>query len=257
MTTNQQLDKLFSFWKNESPTDNFVKDGIMLLPNKTDEEIDLLWKSSPIRIAYLLKDNNQQGGTWDDDARAWLIHEKSGAETRELKKMFWRRLAELHYGLSNSSKEHLLWGEEVKNKFDRVKEFFSTTPFAFVECKKQPGKNTIKDVELNANIEKYRWFLEMELRTIDANILVCMGHPQYDFVRQMYAKYDIINIVVNKNNNVAHLYYIPAKRTVVLLAEHPSVPRGGYVSYYECIYWAYSEFVNSEYFTDFILPKNI
>lgn len=255
MTTNQQLNKLFSYWQAESFTENFVKDGIMLLPNKTDEEIDQMWKSSPLRIAYLLKDNNQEGGTWDDDARTWLIHKESGAKTRELKKMFWRRLAELHYGLTHSSKEQLLWGDEVDNNLDTVKECFSTTPFAFVECKKQPGINYIEDVELNAYIEKYRWFLEMELRTIDPNILVCMGHPQYDFVRQIYAKYEIINIAVNKKNNVAHLYYIPAKRTVVLLAGHPSVQKGGYVDYYEGVYWAYSEFVNSEYFEDFILPK--
>lgn len=69
MNCYEQFDELFSLWRAEVPNEYFMEDGLMILPGKTEEEMDSLWKCSPIRMAFLDKDNNQENARYNDFAQ--------------------------------------------------------------------------------------------------------------------------------------------------------------------------------------------
>lgn len=254
MNCYEQLDELFSLWRAEAPNEYFVEDGLMILPGKTEEEMDSLWKCSPIRMAFLAKDNNQKNARYNDFAQKWLIDPKQGKSNCNLKKAFIRKIAHLFFGLCSSNRSHVWSSSEVIGNYNLVKDYFCNKPFAFIECKKQPGGSTIQDNDLTANLNTYRKYLEEELRILDPNIFVCFGGPQYDFLIKMFEGFEIIPVAINPNNNVAHVAYIPTLKKVIVLSGHPS-SRSSYINHYDgTMYW-YCKFIESDYFLDMFSIK--
>lgn len=248
MTINEQLDLLFKFWKSESnPEEGFIKDGLMRLPNVSDEKLDEMWKSSSKRIAFLLKENNPNGDGKEDDSRNWL-----NINSNLLGETFFRRIANLFYGLSHSDKSYVYWGTEVENCLEKVRDFFYSNTFAFVECKKQLGGPKCDEKVFATYLDKYKWYLETELRILDPNIIVCMGSNQFDFVLKMYCGYEVIAVVDG------HVYYIPSKRITVIYSGHPSFHANGFqadVKHYEGVMFWYAKFIESEYYNDQFYKK--
>ena len=130
---NKQLDELFKYWKFKSKylgdTEAFVSDGIM-----RNTENDFSWHEKPIRIAFLVKDNPDG----EQDTRDWLQFKKN----QNLSFTFIHKIANLFYGLSKATdaNDASWWFGEIEQHQEDVKDFFNTEPFAFIECKKQPGK---------------------------------------------------------------------------------------------------------------------
>ena len=160
---NLRLDKeVFPKWKaelkekEEAPLLDtngepiFTCDGIMWKNNVSKEELYNSWEKSDRRILFLLKD---QPSKTNDDTRFWLKDvpddsedkRKLKSKNRNLEVQFLCRIANLHWGLSkvNRDEEEQWWLPEIKMHFDKQKEFFNTQPFAFVECKKQPGSTKL------------------------------------------------------------------------------------------------------------------
>ena len=117
-TTNQKLNALFEKWKEERhySDDVFVSDGLVYKKAyrkiKWEEEIagyeediavEELWNTSPLRIAFLLKDTNDSG---KDDVRKWMVLDTPESEqSRNLaggrvgKTGFLPNIARILYGL--------------------------------------------------------------------------------------------------------------------------------------------------------------
>ena len=238
---NALLDSLFEYWKKksifENDSDYFVKDGIMNDESK--------WASKEKRIAFLVKEQNQKDGNWDDDTRNWMKEESMQKQKLPL---FFHKIANLFYGLSNSSDEEYAqwWSGEIEQHADDVKAFFNTEPFALIECKKQPGGAESDDKVLSDYLNKYKFLLQEELEIIDPNIIVCMGGPIFGFVKNMYGVTEE-NRVAENNKNV---YYVPEIKKVIVHAGHPS-SRGSYDDHYEgAMYW-YRDFLHSDAYKDF------
>ena len=105
----KELEELFKEWEkayNEQGKGHlFCKDGLMRIPEKTDEEIEKLWDEAPRRIVFMVKDSPDGG---NDDVRNWLINPsnpKLREQTRNLKggrvgrSGFIPNIAKMFYGL--------------------------------------------------------------------------------------------------------------------------------------------------------------
>ncbi|MCR4799608.1 MAG: hypothetical protein K5860_03795 [Bacteroidales bacterium] len=200
------------------------------------------WLSKKKRVAFLLKDQPQKEGNWNDDARNWMNEEI-------LKKTFFRKMANILFGLSHSSEsEDAQWwyDGEIDNHTNDVNNFFMQEPFAYIECKKQPGKPFIEDKVLSKYLNKYKYLLQEELEIINPNIIVCMGGPIFDFVLKTYGATEK-NLVAEKN-----VYYIRSLKKVILYAGHPA-DKGSYSNHYEGVMHWYRQFLRSEEYKDFCI----
>lgn len=236
LSINGRLNLLFEYWKVKSKflkdSDYFVSDGIM-----NNEES---WMSKKKRIAFLLKDQYQKGGNWPDDVRKWM-------DDKILTKTFYHKMANLFWGLSHSTENEdaQWWYDEIEKHTNEVKDFFMKEPFAYIECKKQPGGPEITDKDLTYYINRYKYLLQEEIEIINPNIIVCMGGPIFDFVLKMYGATEK-NLVAERN-----VYYIPSEKKVIIYAGHPADRRSGYEKHYEGVMWWYRKFLDSEAYKDF------
>ena len=166
----KELEDLFFEWhsrmKAKDSSSHFTRDGLMYnsLPNEQNEGV---WFSSPKRVLFLLKDQNQIGEgeeKWDEDIREWLVNTVNDTTEQKLSKKeanrnldsrFIRNIAYLLWGLSKADNENPWWYNEVTKHFDEVKEFFNTQPFAIVECKKLPGGGKLVPKELKRHLRDF------------------------------------------------------------------------------------------------------
>lgn len=235
---NELLNCLFCYWGKKSTFLNdsyfFVKDGIM-----NDEE---KWLSKKKRVAFLLKDQPQKegNGNWNDDARTWM-------DKKLLNMSFYRKIANILFGLSHSSEsEDAQWWYkgEIDNHTNDVDDFFMQEPFAYIECKKQPGLPEVEDKVLSNYVNRYKYLLQEELEIINPNIIVCMGGPIFEFALKTYGATEK-NLVAERN-----VYYMPSLKKIILYASHPA-DRGSYLNHYEGVMHWYRQFLHSEAYKDF------
>ena len=170
----------------ESPDEDghygLVCDGLMRKPGKDesgDDELEKSWWAQPMRIAFLMKDQNQGGSHWNEDARNWLSQK---TDMQELTNRTFRNIANILWGLIYS-KEDIRPQEDIVTKFDDIKTCFHEIPFAYIETKKQGGGSSIDNKELKLYLNDYKDLLYKELDILNPNVFVCTGWPIYEFVQ--------------------------------------------------------------------------
>ena len=270
-TINQQLgfikskeDKtgLFADWYNQVAHDcgteeiSFVCDGIMNKRGKDEITTDSEWRKNPKRVAFLLKDQNQNGLSWVDDTRTWLVCRDDNWNVRS---KFLRNLANALWGIAISSPQCLPKPESIKPCHETVIECFRTTPFAFVECKKQGGVSTLSNKALRTYLDKeeYKKLLYREFDILDANIYVCTNPLIYEFVQLYLTKHKCPGTQMTRVKSLDGKYefepsvtlHLPSK-TVVLCSYHPSAIMS-YEKYFKGVVSHYQAFVQSEYYFQF------
>ena len=264
-TINQQLDELFNEkWITRYSCEEkkkFVYDGLVyqlnkdhkddwLLPNgspsQAGKEADLfinqLWLTSPIRVAFVLKDKNTPDG---DDTRKWLILDnEDGKKNRNLRTKIMRRLARLLYGLTV---EHIGFNQLDNHK---IKHTWETTPFAFIEAKKIAGVSSVTKEEMEEALSRDIDLLMEEIKILDPNILVCFDgeDTQFNYITAKFdklaGKHEKIERKYNQNNNfTCCLYYYPTLNKVVIKSNHPC-DRGTNWIHYEKVISPFRELMN-------------
>ena len=166
-TTNQKLNALFEKWKEERhySDDVFVSDGLVykkayrkikweeeIAGSEEDMAVEELWNTSPLRIAFLLKDTNDSG---KDDVRKWMVLDTPESEqARNLaggrvgKTGFLPNIARILYGLRYIKQLKYADFEEFKSRYkNQIVDAWNELPFAFVETKKVAGEKKV-DVKI-------------------------------------------------------------------------------------------------------------
>lgn len=130
--------------KASENTSHFTKDGLMYnsIPNEQNE---VNWFSSPKRVLFLLKDQNQIGEeTWDEDIREWLTDTENDTTeqrlmakeaNRNLSHSFIRNIAYLFWGLSKVDNDNPWWYDEVTKHIDEVKDFSIPNPLLLLNVR--------------------------------------------------------------------------------------------------------------------------
>ena len=184
---NELLDALFEQWEDsyeQAEKDRFCRDGLLLKANPS-LNINELWENSPLRVAFLLKDNPHGG----QDIRGWLIDEKNGSINQNLENDFIKNIALIFYGILKTSQgQRYGYSEVMKTKMQDVIREWNTTPFALIECKKNAGGSIVSLQEMKNAFKDYGNFISKELDILKPNVLICCDgeDSQYDFVTKEY-----------------------------------------------------------------------
>lgn len=249
MNYNEQLNILFQKWiarseqnheQCEEGTNNviFTRDGL-LEKNDTAINVEKAWDEADKRVMFLIKDQPTQ---WNDDLRLWLKNvegekpqnRKNKENNRELKSRFMHNLADILYGLTHNAPSQ----DEIRQSYEQVKKCFNTTPFAFVECKKQGGTTSIADNVLLKYLNTYGDLLREEIEILDPNMIVCTNSHIYGFVQKIYDG----ELSTMKGHNSIR---INTKRNkLIFCSYHPSAWN---VNVYEGVMAHYRAFLQSEY----------
>lgn len=236
---DEKLENLFDEWKDRMKKNgdmNFTKDGILRKNGIPDTKVIETWMASSKRIMFLLKDQNQEGGKWDEDIRDWLTVNENASN---LGSIFLKNIAYILWGLSKADENNDWWYNEVTMHFDEVKEYFNTQPFALVECKKQPGDGQLNDDVLKQHLSDYGDLLKQEIDILNPNIIVCTNQHIYDFILKKYLKEELECI-----DGYNSIRFHPLTGTIVLCSYHPSAWN---VDVYEGVMWHYRAFLKKHY----------
>ena len=233
---NAQLDHLFDLWEKRCPEYTFVRDGIMRnIPNENEA-----WFLTKRRIAFLLKDKSDGSC---DDVRDWLIDNENpnNQKNRRLGCKLFRNISNVLYGLLNDDYNY----SHVENN-PQVNECLLNMPFAYIECKKEAGKGSLKDSELKCYLNRDADFLHIELSILRPNIYICSGWPISEFVKDMFPQSDLF---IHSNN----LAYDTRTRTLILLGYHPTARTISPNVYFAGVMNHYMDFLKTSYGEDFLL----
>ena len=239
-----------------------VCDGLMRKPNKDEKddcELEKRWWEQPMRIAFLMKDQNQKGSVWTDDSRNWLSMKE---DMQQLTNKTYRHIANIFWGLLHATPQNICPSDLLNEKFDEIKTCFNTIPFAYIECKKQGGGPRLDDKVLELYLNDYRDLLYEEFDILKPNVFVCTGWPIYEFVKEyIMQKYgnDSENILTevpslnDKRKSEQNILLHRPSKTIILLGFHPGAIRYKYDmgTIYGGIMNHYHAFLQSEYYHDF------
>jgi len=232
---NLELDALFSRWQNLVPDTKFVCDGLMRTIPNVDEE----WFRAERRIAILMKDKSDGTG---DDVRNWLLDNENpnNQKNRILGNKLFLNIANLLYGLVHDEFDF-----SKINGNPKVRECLLTTPFAYIECKKQAGGARLSNDVLKQFLSgEHGEFLRTELSILHPNIYICTGAPINDFVRSFFSKEEMY---IQSNNLAFH----QPTNTLIILGYHPSV-RKSPIDFYWGFMDHYQKFLQTQYGQKFI-----
>ncbi len=227
---NEKLNILFDKWEAESIENGltgFCRDGLMYKYGDKKNDVDELWDKSKNRILFLLKDPKEYSG----DSREWLQIE----ENQQLRSQFLKKLAYVLYGLSNvkDGKTADFW--DITH--EQLVTCFNEIPFAFVESKKEAGKNEISGKELDKYINDYGDFLSDEINILKPNIVICFGGSQHHFaLTKLFNDVETIDKNIHIDNET---------KTLIIYSYHPSA-RTSYESFYDEIMRQYGKFLAQE-----------
>jgi hypothetical protein len=214
------------------------------------------WKESTKRIAFLLKDQNQDGFSWVDDTRKWLVCRD---DNWNVESKFLRNIANALWGIKVSSPQYLPDPKSVKQYHEDITECFRSTPFAFVECKKQGGVSKLSNKALKTYLGKdeYKDLLYREFDILDANIFVCTNPLIYEFVQVYLTKRKCPGSQMTRVKSVSEkdkleasvALHLPSK-SIVLCSYHPSAIMS-YENFFKGVVTHYQAFVQSPYYDEF------
>lgn len=270
-----ELETLFKEWKDRLGT-HFTKDGVMYRNGKINEQVEQEWFASPIRVAFLLKDQNQgKYGTWDENISLWLkdvdwedikARDKWNASAnanRNIKGRFLKNIAYILWGLAkvDSNVVRCFSETEKHHKKGEVKDFFNSQPFALIECKKEPGISYLDTKILCHHLDTYGDLLKKELDILHPNIIVCCGGSSeiFKFITNTYYK-DKKNItfgdeyVLEDGTDLGfktQLCYYPDDNVVVIDSFHPKDRKENWLIF-DRVLSPYRHFMNSEYASNFL-----
>lgn len=274
---SNELETLFKEWKDRLPSGaNFTKDGVMYRNGKTNEQVEQEWFASPIRVAFLLKDQNQgKYGTWDEDINLWLkdvdwedikARDKwnaSAEANRNIKNRFLKNIAYILWGLVKADNNDDMCFSETKKRHNEVKAFFNSQPFALIECKKEPGVSYLDTKILCHHLDTYGDLLKKELDILHPNIIVCCGGSSeiFKFITKTYYenKKPITfgdEYVLENGTDLGfktQLCYYPDDNVVVIDSFHPKA-RGKIEDWliFDRVLRPYKYFMNSGYASNFL-----
>ena len=271
-----ELETLFKEWKDRLPLGaNFTKDGVMYRNGKTNEQVEQEWFASPIRVAFLLKDQNQgKDGTWDEDINLWLkdvdwedtnARDKwnaSAKANRNIKNRFLKNIAYILWGLVKADNNDDRCFSETKKRHNEVKDFFNSQPFALIECKKEPGISYLDTKILCHHLDTYGDLLNKELDILHPNIIVCCGGSSeiFKFITKTYYKdKDPIpfggEYVLEDGTDLGfktQLCYYPDDNVVVIDSFHPKARKTENWLIFDRVLSPYRHFMNSGYASNFL-----
>lgn len=268
-----ELETLFKEWKDRLGT-HFTKDGVMYRNGKTNEQVEQEWFASPIRVAFLLKDQNQgKYGTWDEDISLWLkdvdwgdanARDKwnaSAKTNRNIKNRFLKNIAYILWGLAKTDSNVVRCFSETKKRHNEVKDFFNSQPFALIECKKDPGGSNLDTKILCHHLDTYGDLLKKELDILHPNIIVCCGGSSeiFKFITKSYYKEKEPipfggEYVLEDGTDLGfktQLYYYPDDNVIVIDSFHPKCRKGDWLIF-DRVLSPYRHFMNSEYASNFL-----
>lgn len=270
-----ELETLFKEWKDRLGT-HFTKDGVMYRNGKTNEQVEQEWMASPIRVAFLLKDQHQGGKeTWDEDINLWLkdvdwedtnARDKwnaSAEANRNIKNRFLKNIAYILWGLAkvDSNVDRCFSETEKHYKKGEVKDFFNSQPFALIECKKEPGISSLDTKILCHHLDTYGDLLKKELDILHPNIIVCCGGSSaiFKFITKTYYKdKDPIpfggEYVLEDGTDLGfktQLCYYPDDNVVVIDSFHPKDRKEDW-RIFDRVLSPFRSFMNSEYASNFL-----
>jgi hypothetical protein len=227
MNIQEQLDKLFKRWLqasiNNGDGKRFCKDGIPYKYGHSRGYEEELWFNAKKKVLVLVKDqyqDNNPDNWWDDDAREWFDHLEKDKKQYYYEKPFFKNIAYTLQAILNPDKEYT-------GDLD-VKAVIDTTPFAYVEAKKQPGKDSCPPNIFSRFLNKYRDYIKEEITDIlKPDIIVnCCGDPVgWNFVnKEIFA--DSPNKQCYKNDfdskkRETVIYYKEQQKLHIMLP-HPS-----------------------------------
>lgn len=239
-----------------------VCDGIIRKRNKDEATIEREWEQNKMRVAFLIKDQNQgKKGPWNDDARNWLIPmetddttEKKRRKTRNwnVSNKFLRNIAQTLWGITNSKPGNLMPNTGIYTHFDKIQKCFHEVPFALIECKKQGGKASIDDDTLSYYLETYKGLLYKELDILEPHIFVCTNERIYKFIQDYIKEYKykgtdltpVRSLKEGREFEPSILIHWPSK-TIILCSYHPSA-RMTYEDFFDGVVAHYNAFAQSE-----------
>ena len=253
----KELENLFIEWRSrmkaKDSASHFTRDGLMYNSN-SHEHNEGIWFSSPKRVLFLLKDQNQIGEgeeKWDEDIREWLVNTVNDTTEQKLSKKeanrnldsrFIRNIAYILWGLSKADNDNPWWYDEVTKHIDEVKDFFNTQPFAIVECKKQPGRGMLKDEELKRHLCEFGDLLQKEIEILSPTMIVCTSQHIYDFVIKMYPHDEPI-CIGEEHNSIR--FHAPTG-TLIFSSYHPSAFTKSPSDIYEGVMYHYRAFLKCQ-----------
>jgi hypothetical protein len=266
-----ELETLFKEWKDRLGT-HFTKDGVMYRNGKTNEQVEQEWLASPIRVAFLLKDQNQgKYGTWDEDINLWLKDvdwgdanadkwNASAKANRNIENRFLKNIAYILWGLAKTDSNVVRCFSETKEHHNEVIAFFNSQPFALIECKKEPGVSYLDTKKLCNHLATYGDLLKKELDILHPNIIVCCGGSSeiFNFITKTYYKdKDPIpfggEYVLDGTDYgfKTQLYYYPDDNVIVIDSFHPKDRKGDWLIF-DRVLSPFRSFMNSEYASNFL-----
>ena len=239
-----------------------VCDGIIRKRDKDEATIEREWEQNKMRVAFLIKDQNQgKKGPWNDDARNWLIPIESD-DTPEKKRRksrnwnvtnkFLRNIAQTLWGITYSTPGNLMPNTGIYTHFDKIQTCFREVPFALIECKKQGGKASISDDTLQSYLDTYKELLHEEFRILQPHIFVCTNEKIYEFVKDYLTKEQFPGTEMTRVKSLDGKYefepsvtlHLPSK-SIVLCSYHPSAHMS-YEDYYDGVVKHYHAFVQDK-----------
>lgn len=233
-----------------------VCDGLMRKRGMTDEELERLWWEKPMRIAFLMKDQNQKNYVYNTDARDWLLQKD---KAWELQNKTFHHIANILWGLTHATPDYLCLPSDMSSSFKEIKDCFQIYPFAYIECKKQGGGPKIDDRVLESYLVDYKKLLYKELNILKPNVFVCTSVVIFDFVKQylqdsysLKTGHGFTPVISNKDDSEHEkniLLHRPSK-SIILLGYHPTARGKSFEEIYEGVMDHYRAFVQSAYYHD-------
>lgn len=181
-TTSDKLYTLFEEWESrvdrDYVTDAFITDGIMFNSKIEDDTIENVWHNSRKRIMFLISGISQHGKQRTDEDLRLLLNNYS-KKSDILENSTFRHFANLLWGFSKTTGNHICDYESIKRNLAKVEDYFQTQPFALVACKKTPGKGPLCERELKKHLRNYGDLLKREIKILSPNIIVCTNQYVY------------------------------------------------------------------------------
>lgn len=233
ITFKEREDALFVRWKQAcrqkdgiDPDTDFACDGVLY--RGAYEQISGCWERQPgnetelwdnatCRLLILTKDTTCASEM--DDVRIETARKNhTGGEVIAANTPFHRNLTLWSYALLNAMQGGEVIPYDNTPTWDELSALYATAPIARVNCKKQIGVSTIKDVDLWSHMDRYAHLLREQIALYDADIILCCGGHGIikDFVKQHYLP------DLQRFSSDGWVYYSLSTRKVVVDSYHPT-----------------------------------
>lgn len=239
----------------------FYIDEYEAVRRKESGKENALWNECPLRLLFLTKDENAEIA-WD--IRTETFYEKGCGLPPKNKKIsgsfFYQNEACIFFGLQNTK---LAENEMIKYddfSWEDALRFSDDNIFARINCKKEVGGSTLSDSVLRDAIKENYKYLQEQILTLDADILVCCGSQNgnnliLNTVYEIYKdEFEYVNCVDGKGTG---MHYNSTRNKLAIDAYHLAFFKGGLETrYYETVgmYYVFLKYLKETKDIDFSAP---